>query len=181
MEKNNSVLKFVVIILSIIIVLLAGYVIYDKSLSNEEITNVDDNNTEINSDEDIRDNEDNTVSYTISDVSEKVYGKDGVGYHFVLWNDETFEYSNDVTNEYGMGRYSVLGDKIYLDFVYTLVDGSNKYELSNLEKEIVILGSDEKLELKDGGLLISTLDQPARSGDGFTTALENVITVYNNR
>ena len=46
MENKNTCLKVLVILLSVLVIVLSGYIVYDKVLSkdNNEITNVDNNN-----------------------------------------------------------------------------------------------------------------------------------------
>ena len=165
--------------MTVIIIVMTGIIFYNYSNEKEKL--------EVSSGDDslIIDDDSNetTTSYSISDIHEKVYGRDTVSYNMVLWNDETFEYINDITKEKGIGYYRVLDDKIYLDFVYAMTYGTSEYKLSNLKKEITIvrkLEYGDKLELKDGDLLVTTLDQPARSGDDFNTALQSVINVYND-
>ena len=71
MEKKNTGLIVLVIILSLLVVGLGGFIVYDKVLSNNEVENND--NNEINNDENNQvDNNDDINNYTDQELIDSV-------------------------------------------------------------------------------------------------------------
>lgn len=159
---------------------------FDNSLNNDceaikDSTNIDESGNEVND-----------VTYTIDDVSEKVYGKDGVPITLILWSDETFSYVNDVSDETYVGRYTVVGDEIHLDYLFAIDRGENKQSssddtatITNGTKVLKILSktdyseSHSVVEIQDGDITLITLNQSAREGgQDFYTELRQYL---NNR
>lgn len=176
-DKGKNIIIVILIVLLVSMSIVAVLALNGTISLNGEIK--DDTTVE----EDKKDEEEEFAeSYTIDDVSEKVYGGDPRPVSLILWNDGTFDYSNDITKEYGVGRYSVLQNKIYLDFLFAEVSNSdNKLVVSNLKKELSILSivnitdGVSKVELQDGDVTLVTLNQPARSGEDFCTSLNEVL------
>ena len=88
MEKNNVGLKVLVVILSLLVVGLCGFIVYDKVLSNDE---VEDNNGNSNSN-----NADGLYSY--NDFSETVFSDDGGNNYLILWKNGTYSYNDTIGN-----------------------------------------------------------------------------------
>lgn len=118
MENKNTGLIVLVIILSLIVVGLSGFIIYDKVLSNDKI---DDNN--INDTNDNNENNDNTD--LLNQYKEKITG--GIWYK----NGTVFSFRNEKT-AFSIGKYGSDGGhwgniKIFKD--YSLSSKKYKFEL----------------------------------------------------
>ena len=107
--------------------------------------------------------------------------------NLILWNDGTFSYKNDVTNENGLGRYSVIEDDIHLDFVFDIKDSedilsssgsiavTNKTKIIKIKSKTDYSETHSIVELQVDNIILSTLNQPARSGEddqGFYSELK---------
>lgn len=137
MEKKNIGVKVLVIVLSVLVVALLGYIVYDK-MSNEDADN---------SLNDIASTEQDIVTDEISGVYEsvvdiKINGKtESCNIILYLWENGIFKYeiSTPYTPSGAIGNFVVKGDKIILNNLFItgsdvslhVTKGINKLTIQN--------------------------------------------------
>ena len=146
MEKKNTGLIVLVVILSLLVVGLGGYIVYDKVLSKED--------SNINNDK--------------CDISEKYDFVSMSGYYFKNENDSNpsyglyllkngmfkIRYTNMSTYGY-IGNYTIMGDTLTLNYWFKYNSGAG-WTLENTEKVIKIL-SYNSLEINDSSLDVNSI------------------------
>ena len=183
MEKKNTGLMVLVIILSLLVLGLSGYIVYDKVLSKEDVSNdvqnVNDESNDIVKEEDI-----NLIDYKFGDEvvisnlsSVKDYYYPGDIQDFSKWyvlssDDKTVTLLSD--NSWGKG------DKIYTDISTFEKYGVNVIETRGLnEIELGLFGCDfDTLECNNvpewGGYTITSIS----NDEYFISISENKLEKY---
>ena len=134
MENKNTGLKVLIIILTLLVVALSGYIIYDKSLSDDNNVNNDVNNNsmeEINY-ENMKGAYKTTQSVTIDGQNQDI------PFILYLWENGTFKYEEiyNVSSGY-IGNYIIKDNKLILNYLFsTGTDVS--LTVTNGSKEITI-------------------------------------------
>lgn len=119
MERKNTGLKVLVVILTILVIALGGFIIYDKVLKEETI------------EPDILDDIDNKeIIYNYSDIkglytAHETVNIDGLeeaqnaSYTLYLWENGTFKYAYSVYAPMGViGNYTIVDDEIRLNYLF---------------------------------------------------------------
>ncbi len=146
MEKKNTGLIVLVVILSLLVVGLGSYIVCDKVLSKE----------------------DNNINNDKCDISEKYDFVSMSGYYFKNENDSNpsyglyllkngmfkIRYTNMSTYGY-IGNYTIMGDTLTLNYWFKYNSGAG-WTLENTEKVIKIL-SYNSLEINDSSLDVNSI------------------------
>lgn len=143
MGKNNVGLKFLVIILSLLVVGLGGFIVYDKVVSNDE---VEDNNGNSNSN-----NADGLYSY--NDFSETVFSDDGGNNYLILWKNGTYSYNDTI------GNYIIENSNIVLNSIFN----KGKFVSEENQIKLEILSITELKDLKSN-VKLNKVNQPTSPG-----------------
>ena len=175
MKNKNIGLKVSVIILSILVVALGGYVVYDKVLS-------DNNKQEDNTD--IENNNNQEEQYSFIDFSSRVFNSKAgqPQYYLILWDDGKYMYTNDNHTEETLGIYTIENDKIKLTSLYSIDRGENE---RSSEDDFVAIYTTKKQELKivslnqildeSANVELHSVNQPANEGgQNFDTILDSL-------
>ena len=151
MEKKNTGLIVLVVVLSLLVVGLGGYIVYDKILNN----GVSDNENADN----IKDDDSHTYNFSVME-----------GYYFKQENDTNGESSYGLyllangmfkiryagMAPYGyIGNYTIMGDTLTLNYWFKYNSGAG-WTLENTEKVIKIL-SYNSLEINDSSLDVNSI------------------------
>lgn len=174
MENKNTWLKVLVIVLSILVVALSGYLVYDKVLNNNE-------NDKLDSDTDNQHEQ-----YSVSDFSNRVFNskieQGRARYYLTLWDDGKYIYTNENHTEETLGTYTIENDRIKLTSLYLIDRGEDKrssaddfvgiYTTKKQELKIVSLNQiiDEETNIE----LYSVNQPPNQGGENFDTILEGL-------
>ena len=171
MENKNTGLKILAILLSILVVVLGGYIVYDKLLSNNDVDSTIDNN------------ENNGEQYSFGDFSSRVFNsKTGEPQYFLtLWDDGKYMYTNDKHEEETLGEYKVEGNKIKLTYLYTIDRGENKTgsvddtaKIATGTKELKIISINKILD-ESVNVELGPVNQPASpDGENYYTWLDSL-------
>lgn len=205
MERKNNSLLITIVILSLIVIGLSGYIIYDKVINkeNEEINNLEKNptnqnntdsenlETNLNNNEnnknienDLEKNEYHTLNgkyEIVKDTYKGEKGEDGyVGETYYFNDNGLFHYDNSTFAYWGYyGNYLIENNKIKLNYLFYHGGGYPSLSSSN-EKSIVITIVDSKtIQLNDGTLYRKT----ENANDVETELLDNfneLINAYQN-
>ncbi|MGM9882465.1 MAG: hypothetical protein ACI31S_06485 [Bacilli bacterium] len=144
MERKNTGLKVLVVILTILVIALGGFIIYDKVLKEETI------------EPDILDDIDNKeIIYNYSDIkglytAHETVNIDGLeeaqnaSYTLYLWENGTFKYEYGVFAPMGViGNYTIVDDEIRLNYLFQT---SSDVSLTPIEGDKVLkISSDSSI------------------------------------
>lgn len=176
MKKKNTGLKVLVIVLSVLVVTLSGYIVYDKTLSDKN-----NNGNELNNN--IDNDENNGDQYSFSDFSGKVFNSkmNESQYFLTLWDDGKYMYTNDHHVEETLGEYIVEGNKIKLTYLYTIDRGENKTgsvddtaKIATGTKELKIVSTNKIID-ESVNVELEPVNQPTNpGGENFNTILDNL-------
>lgn len=151
MENKNS--KVLIIILTILVIGLSGFIVYDKVL--EEETNIADNNNENTEEE----------QYTFSDFSGTVFqNNDGSGNNYlILWDNGTYSY------EGSLGNYIVEGKIIKLNYIF-----ENNQKVTEEKSIELTINSEIELFVNNEEITLIKVNHPTSpGGSDFYDAINN--------
>ena len=175
-QKGNAVIAT---ILAIVVLLLAGYIVYDKVLLQKENINTQKEENNTNIEETIGNNEKEIIyveknnDYTYDKMTGFYKYKDEESsYILYLWENGTFmyEYSNEFYPSGVMGNYTIVDDKILLNYMFTTGSDASIY-VKKGSKTIIIKDSNTLLDE-------STDIEQKRIELNKTTPDENFIKMY---
>lgn len=147
MEKRNKILITLIIVLSLLVVGLGGFIVYDKILSGHKNVNND------NSSNDKIDNDGVDNLYSYNDFSETVFsGNDGNNY-LILWKNGTYSYNNTI------GNYIIKDNNIILNYIFN--NGKVVGEESQIMLEIISLN---ELEDTKTNIKLNKVNHPTSPG-----------------
>ena len=185
-NKNSKVLIILIIILTILVIGLSSFIVYDKVLNknnaqepekNNEIIENNENNNNLNKDEEKTENSEqnkeqnadsnliDSKAYTFSDFSNTVFqNADGSGNNYlILWDNGTYSYENS------LGNYIVDGQKIKLNFIVE----NNKNITKEKTIELTINSITELVDTKNNVTLHKVNHPTNRGGSEIYDAINN--------
>lgn len=188
--KKTKIINYILIIF---VVLLSTELIY-LSIKNKELSvkleaednNIVESNNNNNQNEEENNNNENIqnenlssndITYTYEQIAEKVYSAQS--HYLILWNDGTYEYTNDFHRDETMGTYTIDKNQIYLNYLFAIDSGNDKTSTADDKaiitkgNKIIIINSPSELIDQDTGVKLISVNQPAREdGRSFYTDLK---------
>ena len=134
MEKKNIGIKITLVILSLLVVGLAGYIVYDKFLSGEKSNEIKN-------------------GYVYNDFSETVFSDEVGNNYLILWDNGTYSYNNII------GNYIVNDDSIILNYIF-----DNGKAVNEKNQIILNINSLTELEDTSSNVKLNKVNQPTSSG-----------------